>query len=66
MFDKDTFNDKTVQNDAEKLFAFHDKDLFSLLTGRSSSDISVPCPYPFIVDWQLSESESKIESTQIQ
>lgn len=66
MLDRDTFNDKTVQNDTKKLFAFRDKDLFPLLTGRSSSDLSVPCPYPFIVDWQLSESENKIESTQIQ
>jgi hypothetical protein len=66
MFDKDTFNDKAIQKDTKKLFAFHDNDLFPLLTGRSSSDMSVPCSYPFIVDWQLSESENKIESTQIQ
>jgi ABC-type molybdate transport system ATPase subunit len=65
MFDKDTINDKAIQKD-KKLFVYHDKDLFPLLTGRSSSDMSVPCSYPFIVDWQMSENENKIESTQIQ
>lgn len=66
MFEKETFSNTTIQKDNKKFFAFHDNDLFPRLTGRSSSDMSVPCNYPFIVDWQLSESENKIESSQIQ
>ncbi len=65
MFDKDTFNDKSIQKD-KQLFAIHDNDLFPLLTCRSSSVTYISCQYPFIVDWQLSESEYKIESPQVQ
>jgi|GEM_PF-2193855 len=65
MLDKDTSNDKTIQND-KLIFAFHDDDLFPLSKGKRSSEMSVPGSYQFIVDWQMSESESEVESTQIQ
>lgn len=64
MLNKDTLIDQSSQR-RKQLFTYHNRDLFPLITGRSAAEMSVRI-YSFIVDWQLTESEKKVESPQMQ